>query len=216
MLHNMKLSQPAEQALSKVQNTTLSPMEEALFQAWSHANGIEKPDDPNNMVDLRGMYKGTNAAILPNSQMKQIVDKSNAMAKLQQILSDRYKDSVQTRAKDKLANADRGAQFKPEQPDPHPANNEPEPNADASMAAAKNQWVQKQSEEAFSGAQSRRADLEKELFKTGRQPTLIEHMLLNPMYPHEVGHGRRQEAEQMAGSMNPADFSVGLKPGDRS
>lgn len=106
--HGIKLTQPAETALSKVQNTTLSPMEEALFQAWSHANGIEKPDAPDQNVDLRGVYKGTQGLILPNNQLAQVVEKANASAKLQEILQDRYRQHVQQAAQSKLNNYDRG------------------------------------------------------------------------------------------------------------
>ena len=106
--HGIKLTQPAETALSKVQNTVLSPMEEALFQAWTHANGIDKPDAPDQNVDLRGLYKNSQGMILPNSQLKQVVDKANATSKLQEILQDRYKQHVQQAAQSKLANYDRG------------------------------------------------------------------------------------------------------------
>jgi hypothetical protein len=128
MFHNVKLTQPAEAALSRLQDTTLSPMEEALFQAWTHANGIEKPDAPGQNVDLRGLYKAGNGIILPNNQLKQVTDKVNASSKLQQILEDRYKMATQQLGRDRLANMDRAAT--PGQPLPHPVDAEqqqPEP-----------------------------------------------------------------------------------------
>lgn len=187
MYHGIKLSAPAESALSTVQSTVLSPMEEALFQSWSHANGIEKPDDPNNMVDLRGVYKGTQGMILPHGTMPRIVSKANAQSKLEQILSDRLKDKTKQNLDEKANTRDSNNLGDK----PHPA--DVQQSEQERQAQEHANWIAKQSEDAFSGAQSRQADLHKELFKTNRQPTDLEKAMLDPRYPYQVGIGRRNE-----------------------
>ena len=198
MYHKIKLTQPAEEALSKVQNTTLSPMEEALFQAWSHANAIEKPDAPGQGVDLRGLYQGLKGTVLPQPQLKQIVDKANAKSTLEQILSDRYKQHVSGAAQQKLSNMDSGAQATPD----------PDPTGQHALEASKNKWIDKHSQDAFSSAQARQSELQKELFETNRQPTELEKAMLNQRYPYDVAHNRKQEVTQQAASMNPMDFPM--------
>lgn len=91
---DMTLPAPAENALSQLQNTSLSPMEEALFKAWTKANQIEKPDSPDNTVDYRGVYKQTGGAILPNGELKRIAEQANSQNTLQRVLHQRMLDRV--------------------------------------------------------------------------------------------------------------------------
>jgi hypothetical protein len=88
------LPQPAESALSKLQDTTLTPMEEALFHAWTQANQIKKPDAPDNMVDYRGIYKASGGVILPNGEMHRLGEEMNAQSKLERILQDRMMQHI--------------------------------------------------------------------------------------------------------------------------
>lgn len=90
----LKLNNKAESALSKLQDTILSPMEEALFKAWTKANQIEKPDNPDNHVDYRGIYKLTDGAVLPNGELKRIAERFNAEGTLQNVLQERMMDHI--------------------------------------------------------------------------------------------------------------------------
>jgi hypothetical protein len=105
MLNDIKLNGPAENALSSLQDTVLNPMEEALFQAWTKANKIDKPDAPGDVVDYRGIYKQTQGQILPNGQLKQVADKVNSETLLQRVLQERIQDRInkQTTSKEDAA-----------------------------------------------------------------------------------------------------------------
>lgn len=100
-MHTIHLTAPASDALSKLQNTQLDPMEEALFQAWAHANQIEKPDAEGNTVDYRGIYKGSNGMILPNGELAQIANRTNAQSKLEQLLQEKIQGHVEKTAAQK-------------------------------------------------------------------------------------------------------------------
>jgi hypothetical protein len=106
MTERFKLDGPAEAALSRVQNTELSPMEEALFKSWTKANGIKKPDNVDDHMDYRGLYKETGGKVLPWSQLERISTLRNAESRIVQTLSDRVMD--RTRADEQKAEA--GAQ----------------------------------------------------------------------------------------------------------
>lgn len=54
--------------------TRLSPLEEALFQAWGKANGIEDVDDPESFYDYRGFYKATNGKVHPPGMVEHFPD----------------------------------------------------------------------------------------------------------------------------------------------
>lgn len=104
-MNDIKLNGPAENALSSLQDTILNPMEEALFQAWTKANKIMKPDAPGDMVDYRGVYKATKGQILPVGQLKQVADKVNSETLLQRVLAERIQDRInkQTTSKEDAA-----------------------------------------------------------------------------------------------------------------
>ena len=99
---HLSLGDRADIAISKLQDTQLTPMEEALFQAWTKANQIKKPDAPNDRVDYRGIYRATGGAILPNGQLKEIADKTNAESELQTLLQQRMMDHVDRMTKQKV------------------------------------------------------------------------------------------------------------------
>lgn len=100
---HLSLGDRADIAISKLQDTQLTPMEEALFQAWTKANQIKKPDAPNDRVDYRGIYRATGGAILPNGQLKEIADKTNAESELQTLLQQRMMDHVDKMTKQKIS-----------------------------------------------------------------------------------------------------------------
>jgi hypothetical protein len=107
---NITLDAKADAALSRLQDTTLSPMEEALFKAWTKANQIQKPDAPDDTVDYRGIYKESGGTILPNGQLKQFASKINVEDKLRNILHDRMMQHI-----DKLTGKKVSEMPKPEQ-----------------------------------------------------------------------------------------------------
>ncbi len=87
---NFSLDSQAQDALSHLQDTSLTPMEEALFNAWAKANKIQKPDNPQDHVDYRGIYKETGGKILPNGQLDRFAKKLNSEDKLRDILREQY------------------------------------------------------------------------------------------------------------------------------
>ena len=106
---NITLDGKADAVLSKLQDTTLTPMEEALFQAWTKANQIVKPDAPEDGVDYRGIYKETGGAILPNGQLKRFADNLNSEQKLQRILHDRMLQHIDRVKSQKAGQINAGA-----------------------------------------------------------------------------------------------------------
>lgn len=91
-MDNLNLDSLSENAFSQMQDTALSPMEEALFKSWATANQIEKPDKPGDNMDYRGVYKNTGGKILPPGQLKQLADTTNNQQTLMRVLQDRMKD----------------------------------------------------------------------------------------------------------------------------
>lgn len=63
-------------AIHRLTRTELSPLEEAMFQAWSSANQVEDGDNAENGVDLRNIYKQTGGKVLPPGQLKGHVEKA--------------------------------------------------------------------------------------------------------------------------------------------
>lgn len=93
-MHNFKLDGPAEHALNRIQDTELTPMEEVLFKSWATANGIKKPDNADDPMDYRGLWKSTGGKILPQGQLERIVSRKNAETTLVKTLTDRLKDAA--------------------------------------------------------------------------------------------------------------------------
>ena len=57
--------------------TTLSPLEEALFNSWARAHGVYDHDDPNNRFDYRGLYKQTNGMLQPGHVVRSMAQNYN-------------------------------------------------------------------------------------------------------------------------------------------
>lgn len=113
----MELNLPpkAESALNRLQDTNLSPMEEALFQAWTKANQIADPDNPNDFVDYRGLYMASRGAVLPNGELKRMTEEQNASTELEKALQERMLQRMEEMAgkQEDMANQ----QFKAERQD---------------------------------------------------------------------------------------------------
>ena len=58
----------------QAETTVLSPLEEALFQAWGRANGIEDVDSPESAYDYRGFFKETNGKVHPPGAVEHFPD----------------------------------------------------------------------------------------------------------------------------------------------
>lgn len=93
-MNPLQISPQAENALHRLQDTTLSPMEEALFQGWTKANQIENPDDPNDTVDYRGVWKASGGKILPRGELKNSAENFNHAKTLEQELQQRMLDRM--------------------------------------------------------------------------------------------------------------------------
>jgi hypothetical protein len=105
-MSDIKLTGAAESAMSNLQNTELPPMEEALFQAWAKANQIKKTDLPDDVVDYRGIYKGTGGHILPHGELPRMAKLANDQYKLERVLHERMQDRVKQLTQDKLGELD--------------------------------------------------------------------------------------------------------------
>ena len=90
----LQISPQAEQALQRLQDTTLDPMEEALFQAWTKANQIENPDDPKDVTDYRGIWKESNGLVLPRGELKEMSEMKNHAHTLERELQQRMMDRM--------------------------------------------------------------------------------------------------------------------------
>lgn len=95
-MNNLKLDPKTDSALSRLQDTYLSPMEEALFQAWAKANSIKKPDAPDDPTDYRGIWKLSGGKVLPWGELKKITQARNDKRTLTQAMLDRMQDAVGT------------------------------------------------------------------------------------------------------------------------
>lgn len=95
MFDQLDISPQAEQALQRLQDTNLSPMEEALFKSWTKANQIEDPDAPGDTVDYRGIWKQSNGLVLPHGELKKMTEGMNLENSLQQALQQRMIERIQ-------------------------------------------------------------------------------------------------------------------------
>jgi hypothetical protein len=66
-----------EQAMKRLTQTQLSPLEEALFQGWMKAHDMEGADESD--FDFRKLYQETGGKVMPPSEMKQMVDIDSIM-----------------------------------------------------------------------------------------------------------------------------------------
>jgi len=93
-MDNIVISPKAENALQRLQDTTLTPMEEALFKSWTKANQIDNPDEPNDVVDYRGIWKTTNGKVLPYGELKGMAEDKNNRHTLERELQQRMQDRI--------------------------------------------------------------------------------------------------------------------------
>lgn len=90
----LNLPPQAEAALNRLQDTTLTPMEEALFKAWTKANQIQDPDNPKDIVDYRGIYKASGGTILPAGELARRAEMHNKQYELEQALHQRMMERI--------------------------------------------------------------------------------------------------------------------------
>jgi hypothetical protein len=109
-MDTLKVSGAADNAISKLQNTQLNPMEEALFQAWAKANQIKKPDQPKDVVDYRGIYKMGGGQILPNGDLKRFAERVNDQHQLEQALRERIEARIANSKQKMLGDMDASVQ----------------------------------------------------------------------------------------------------------
>lgn len=86
----MKVSNPNAQgpdpavmeAISRLKQTELDPLEEVMFQSWASANQLdgEAADGP----DFRAIYKQTGGKVLPPGELKRMSEKQSAIQTLMQ------------------------------------------------------------------------------------------------------------------------------------
>lgn len=63
-----------QQAQQNAETTKLSPLEEALFAAWTKANGIKDADKPESFYDYKGFFKATNGKNHPPGAIEHFPD----------------------------------------------------------------------------------------------------------------------------------------------
>ena len=83
-LHTPSMNKPdpaVKQAIAKLQQTQLSPLEEQLFVGWMAANGMdaEKMGNSDSPIDFRHIYKESNGKVMPTGQLQKQVEKQSAI-----------------------------------------------------------------------------------------------------------------------------------------
>lgn len=68
-----------DEAIHRLNQTELSPLEEAMFQSWSGANDVQDYGGPHNGMDFRGIYKQTGGKMFPPGILKQHADREEAI-----------------------------------------------------------------------------------------------------------------------------------------
>lgn len=70
------------EAIQRLIQTELSPLEEVIFQSWMNANQLEEtPDMP---FDYRGLYQETNGKVFAPGELKTKIEKQSAIQSLMQ------------------------------------------------------------------------------------------------------------------------------------
>jgi hypothetical protein len=88
-MSELTLPPKAESALNRLQDTRLEPMEEVLYKSWLKANRIDDPDNPEDFVDYRGIYKAMNGEVVPNGQLARQTQQQNDKMTIEKALQER-------------------------------------------------------------------------------------------------------------------------------
>jgi hypothetical protein len=72
-----------QEAIGRLHQTQLSPLEEVMFNSWASANGID-PEKHDSQFDLRDVYKQTGGQVMPPGQLKDAAQKASDMQTLAQ------------------------------------------------------------------------------------------------------------------------------------
>jgi hypothetical protein len=70
------------QAIQRLVQTQLSPLEEVIFNSWMQANQLE--EDPSMPFDYRGLYQQTGGKVFAPGELSQQVAHQNAIQTLMQ------------------------------------------------------------------------------------------------------------------------------------
>lgn len=71
-----------QQAIQKLSQVELSPLEEQLFKGWLAANGMEEGKDMDDSMDYRKVYKDSGGKVLPTGQLQKQLEKESAIQTL--------------------------------------------------------------------------------------------------------------------------------------
>jgi hypothetical protein len=72
-----------QDAIGRLHQTELNPLEEVMFKSWMNANGID-PDKNDLNFDLRSLYRQTGGKVLPPDQLKQAAQTASDIQTLTQ------------------------------------------------------------------------------------------------------------------------------------
>jgi hypothetical protein len=72
-----------QEAINRLGQTQLSPLEEVMYNSWASANGLD-PESNDMSVDLRGVYQQTNGKVMPPGMLKNQAQRATDMNTLQQ------------------------------------------------------------------------------------------------------------------------------------
>jgi len=69
-------------AINRLKQTELSPLEEVIYNSWAQANGLEEGGEGTEGFDFRDLYMQTGGKVFPPGQLKSMAEKQGAMEML--------------------------------------------------------------------------------------------------------------------------------------
>jgi hypothetical protein len=72
------------QAIQRLAQTQLDPLQEVIFKSWLEANQIEDADNPETPFDWRGLYQQTGGKVFAPGELSGKVNHQNAIQMLMQ------------------------------------------------------------------------------------------------------------------------------------
>ena len=85
---------------NQLPTSKLPPLEEVLFKAWTKANDIKDPDEPNNSFDYRSLYSMSNGKVQPTGMVKDMATEHNNQMEQQKAAQDVAKKQEADRKKE--------------------------------------------------------------------------------------------------------------------
>jgi len=74
-------------AINRLKQTELSPLEEVIYNSWAQANGLEEGGEGTEGFDFRDLFMQTGGKVFPPGQLKGMAEKQAAMQMLQEAQS---------------------------------------------------------------------------------------------------------------------------------